>query len=57
MPDSKYHDHREGQERAAAGVAANPAIARLHRELADKHAELAAAIRAQERESEVKISS
>ena len=48
MRDPKYHEHREAQERAAAGIAMNPAVARLHRELADKHAELAAAIRQHE---------
>jgi len=45
MPDAEYYEFREAQERVAPGCAINQAIARLHRESADKHAELAQAIR------------
>lgn len=45
MPDADYHDRREAQERAAAGVSINQTVRAIHRELADRHAEMATSIR------------
>jgi len=45
MPEADYHDLREAQERAAAGVAMNRAARAIHCELADRHAEMATSIR------------
>ena len=48
MPDANYHDHREAQERSAAGVSMNQAARTIHRELAHRHAEMATLIRRNE---------
>lgn len=48
MPDANYHDHREAQERSAAGLAVNQSVRAIHRELANRHAEMAALIRQKE---------
>lgn len=45
MSDVKYHEHREAQERAAAGTADDPAVRTIHRDLADRHARLAITMR------------
>ena len=49
MPDANYHDHREAQERSAAGVSMNLTARAIHRELADRHAEMSTLIRRNER--------
>lgn len=49
MPDANYHDHREAQERSAAGVSLNQAVRAIHRELADRHADMATLIRRDEK--------
>ena len=38
---TEYYRGREQQERVLQGTAASPAIAAVHRELADRYAELA----------------